>query len=144
MCHAMVGAIPTFGGGQVQAQCRARGASAPHPRTRSEVRGPADPRNAEADEEAAEKANDAIRSLEIAEAASGDVTLAEARRLVDAIGAQSAAAALTTIAAAAKSCDAGALPAVRAVERAVRPFPGPTGEPQRILGSRGGGFRGAP
>ena len=70
--------------------------------------------------EAAETARAAIRSLEAAEVASGDSTLAEARRLVDTIDAKSAAAALTTIMWAAKNCDAEALRAVKAAERSVR------------------------
>jgi len=69
-----------------------------------------------ADEEAAEKARNANRFLAAAEAASGDATLAEACRLVDAVAAQGAAAALTIIMAAGRSCDAEAFPAVEAAK----------------------------
>ena len=58
----------------------------------------------ESEAEAARKARDAAYALAAAEAVSGDETFSEARRLVQADGPQSAAAALTIIAAAARSC----------------------------------------
>ena len=54
-----------------------------------------------------------------AEAASGDSALGEARRLLDAPGAKSAAVALMTISAAAKNCEQEVSRAIKAAERAV-------------------------
>ena len=62
----------------------------------------------------------ATRSLEAAEAASGDALLAEARRLLDTTGATAAASALLMTMAAAKRCDKGALAALKSAERAMR------------------------
>ena len=62
----------------------------------------------------------ATRSLEAAEAASGDASLAEARRLLDTTGATAAASALLMTMAAAKRCDEGVRAAVKSAERAVR------------------------
>ena len=62
----------------------------------------------------------ATRSLEAAEAASGDALLAEARRLLDTTGATAAASALLMTMTAAKRCDGRARAALESAERAVR------------------------
>jgi hypothetical protein len=62
----------------------------------------------------------ATRSLEAAEAASGDALLAEARRLLDTTGATAAASALLMTMTAAKRCDGRARAALKSAERAVR------------------------
>ena len=62
----------------------------------------------------------ATRSLGAAEAASGDASLAEARKLLDTPGATAAASALKLTMAAAKRCDKGALAALKSAERAMR------------------------
>ena len=62
----------------------------------------------------------ATRSLEAAEAASGDASLAEARKLLDTPGATAAASALKLTMAAAKRCDKGARAALKSAERAMR------------------------
>ena len=63
---------------------------------------------------------DATRSLEAAEAASGDALLTEARRLLDTTGATAAASALLMTMTAAKRCDGRARDALKSAERAVR------------------------
>ena len=63
---------------------------------------------------------DATRSLEAAEAASGDALLTEARRLLDTTGATAAASALLMTMTAAKRCDGRARAALKSAERAVR------------------------
>ena len=59
----------------------------------------------------------ATRSLEAAEAASGDALLAEARKLLDTTGATAAASALLMTMAAAKRCDKGVRAALKSAER---------------------------
>jgi len=72
-----------------------------------------------AHKEAVEKKRDAIRSMEAVEEACGHA-LGNARRLLEGPCAKSAASALMDLAQVAKSCDKGALAAVKATERAVR------------------------
>ena len=72
-----------------------------------------------AHKEAVEKKRDAIRSMEAVEEACGHA-LENARRLLEGPCAKSAASALMDLAQVAKSCDKGALAAVKAAERAVR------------------------
>ena len=73
-----------------------------------------------AEEEAAQKTQNAVRSLEAAEVAGGGEALGEARQLLEDPCAKSAASALMAIADVAKGCDKEALGAVKAAERAVR------------------------
>ena len=72
-----------------------------------------------AHKEAVEKKRDAIRSMKAVEEACGHA-LENARRLLEGPCAKSAASALMDLAQVAKSCDKGALAAVKAAERAVR------------------------
>ena len=72
-----------------------------------------------AHEEAVEKTRDAIRSMEAVEKECGH-DLENSRRLLEGPSAKSAASALMDLESLAKSCDKGALAAIKAAERAVR------------------------
>ena len=73
-----------------------------------------------AEEEAAEKTRDAVRSLEVAEEGGGGEGFGEVRQLLEDPCAKSAARALMAIASLVNKCDKEALGAVKAAERAVR------------------------